>query len=180
MALDAVVQLDRGFVPAQVSLGDALAESGRVDEAMKLWEKALRGQPRLVLIERLLAHERSSREHERILALLGKHWADLDGDGARLLLARTALASGNAETAERELRAIGKQDAPTVQRAWAELHHQRGDHSAAWTALSGAADRLGAAAADHRCSACGRASESWVGYCGGCGRWDTYRAGEST
>ncbi|MBX3026732.1 tetratricopeptide repeat protein [bacterium] len=178
-ALDAVVQRDRAFVPAQVSLGDALAECGRVDEAMKLWEKALRAQPRLVLIERLLAHERSAREHERILALLGKHWSDLDGDGARLLLARTALASGNAETAERELRAIGKQDAPTVQRAWAELHHQRGDHAAAWTALSGAADRLGAAAADHRCSVCGRSSEAWVGYCGGCGRWDTYRAGEA-
>lgn len=178
-ALDAVVQRDRTFVPAQVSLGDALAEAGRVDEAMKLWEKALRAQPRLVLIERLLAHERSAREHERILALLGKHWGDLDGDGARLLLARTALASGSLETAERELRAIGKQDAPTVQRAWAELHHQRGDQSAAWTALATAADRLGATAADHRCSACGRASEAWVGYCGGCGRWDTYRAGEN-
>jgi lipopolysaccharide biosynthesis regulator YciM/uncharacterized integral membrane protein len=178
-ALDAVVQLDRGFVPALVSLGDALAESGRVDEAMKLWEKALRAQPRLVLVERMLAHERSAREHERILALLGKYWNDLDGDGARLLLARTALASGALDTAERELRAIGKQDAPTVQRAWAELHHQRGDHAAAWTALSGAADRLGAVAADHRCSVCGRASEAWVGYCGGCGRWDTYRAGET-
>src|SRR5512143_1498981 len=52
-APDAVVQLERGFVPALVSLGDALAENGRVDEAMKLWEKALRAQPRLVLIERL-------------------------------------------------------------------------------------------------------------------------------
>lgn len=178
-ALDAVVQLDRGFVPALVSLGDALAAQGRVAEAMKLWDKALRIHPRLVLIERLLAHERSSREHERILASLGKHWDALEGDGARLLLARTALAGGALDTAERELRAIGNQDAPTVQRAWAELHHQRGDHAAAWTALATAADRLGAAAADHRCSVCGRAVEAWVGYCAGCGRWDTYRAGEA-
>jgi lipopolysaccharide biosynthesis regulator YciM/uncharacterized integral membrane protein len=179
-ALDAVVQRDRGFVPAQVSLGDALAEAGRVDEAMKVWEKALRIQPRLVLIERLLAHERSAREHERILALLAKHWHELGGDGARLLLARTALATGDLDTAERELRAIGTQDAPTVQRAWAELHHQRGDQAAAWSAVCAAADRLGAAAADHRCSACGRASEAWIGYCSGCGRWDTYRAGEAS
>ena len=178
-ALDAVVQADRAFVPALVSLGDALADSGRVDEAMKLWEKALRQQPRLVFVERLLAHERSAREHERILALLGKHWNELDGDGARLLLARAALATGAFDTAERELRAIGRQDAPTVQRAWGELHHQRGDHTAAWTAISRAADRLGAAAADHRCTACGHPSEAWVGYCEGCGRWDTYRAGET-
>lgn len=179
VALDAVVQSDRAFVPALVGLGDALADSGRLDEAMKLWEKALRHQPRLVFVERMLAHERSSREHERILALLGKHWNELDGDGARLLLARAALATGAFDTAERELRAIGRQDAPTVQRAWAELHHQRGEHTAAWTAISGAADRLGAAAADHRCTVCGRPSETWVGYCGGCGRWDTYRAGET-
>jgi lipopolysaccharide biosynthesis regulator YciM len=178
-ALDDLVQRDRSFVPALVSLGDALADGGRVDEAMKLWEKALRTQPRLVFIERLLAHERSAREHERILALLGKHWNELDGDGARLLLARAALATGAFDTAERELRAIGRQDTPTVQRAWAELHHQRGDHAAAWAALSRAADRLGAAATDHRCTACGRLSEAWTGYCSGCGRWDTYRSGEA-
>jgi lipopolysaccharide biosynthesis regulator YciM/uncharacterized integral membrane protein len=176
-ALDAVVQLDRGFVPGLVSLGDALVDGGRADEAMRLWEKAVRAHPRLVFIERLLAHERSAREHERILALLGKHWSEIQGDGARLILARSALAGGAFDTAERELRAIGQQDAPTVQRAWAELHHQRGDHPAAWTAISRAADRLGAAAADHHCTTCGRDTESWVGYCGGCGRWDTYRAG---
>ncbi len=176
-ALDAVVQGDRTFVPALVGLGDALAESGRLDDAMKCWEKAFRARPRLVFIERMLMHERSTREHERILALLGKYWGEVDGDGARLLLARTALAAGAFDTAERELRAIGAQDTPTVQRAWAELHHQRGDHPAAWEAVSRAVDRLGGTAADHRCTSCGRVAESWTGYCPGCGRWDTYRAG---
>lgn len=175
-ALDAVVKQDRAFVPALVALGDALVESGRLDEAMKLWEKAVRVHPRLVFIERLLQHERSAREHERILALLGKHWSEIEGDAARLILARSAMAGGAFDTAERELRAIGRQDAPTVQRAWAELHHQRGDHAAAWTAVSRAADQLGAGAADHHCASCGRPSETWVGFCGGCGRWDTYRA----
>lgn len=175
-ALDAVVQSDRTFVPALVGLGDALVDAGRIDDAMKCWEKAFRARPRLVFIERMLAHERSTREHERILALLGKHWGEVDGDGARLLLARTALAAGAFDTAERELRAIGAQDTPTVQRAWAELHHQRGDHAAAWEAVSHAIDRLGGAAADHRCTVCARVSEAWIGYCPGCGRWDTYRA----
>lgn len=175
-ALDAVVQEDRAFVPALVGLGDALVAADRLDDAMKCWEKAFRARPRLVFIERLLAHERSTREHERILALLGKYWSELDGDGARLLLARAALAAGGFDTAERELRAIGAQETPTVQRAWAELHHLRGDHPAAWEAISRAVDRLGGAAADHRCSACGRVSEAWTGYCPGCGRWDTYRA----
>ncbi|MEO8602636.1 MAG: tetratricopeptide repeat protein [bacterium] len=175
--LDTVVQSDRAFVPALVSFGDALADNGRVEEARKVWEKAFRAQPRLVLIERLLAHGATPREQERALALLGKHAGELGGDGTHLLRARAALAKGSADSAESELRAIGQQEAPTVQRAWAELYHQRGDHGAAWTALSAAADRLGTAAADHRCNSCGRVSEAWTGYCTGCGRWDTYRSG---
>lgn len=176
-ALDAVVRSDRAFVPAQVSLGDALADAGRLDEARKLWEKAFKTSPRLVFVERLLAHADSRRERERALALLGKHSDRVDPDGLHLLLARSALADDRLDVAERELAAVADQDAVTVQRGWAELHHRRGDTSAAWAALSRAADRLGAAAADHRCSACGRFSEAWVGYCEGCERWDTYRSG---
>jgi lipopolysaccharide biosynthesis regulator YciM len=176
-ALDSVVRSDRGFLPGIISLGDALVDNQRVDEAKKVWEKALRTHPRLVLIERLLAHSATPRERERTLAVLGKHWSTLPDDGVHLVLARAALDKGNLEVAERELRAIAKQDAPTVQRAWATLYRLRGDHDAAWTALSAAADRLGAAAADHRCTHCGHSSEAWVGYCASCGRWDTYRAG---
>jgi tetratricopeptide (TPR) repeat protein len=168
-ALDAVVAQERDFVPGLVSLGDALADAGRTDEAMKLWEKAFRSHPRLVFVERLLAHERSAREHERVMALLGKHWNEVEGDGAHLLLARSALATGAFDTAERELRAVAAQDAPTTLRAWAELHHQRGDHAAAWSAAT--------RGADHTCTVCRRVAETWVGYCPGCGRFDTYRAG---
>ncbi|MDX2167322.1 MAG: tetratricopeptide repeat protein [Deltaproteobacteria bacterium] len=173
-ALDAVVRSDRDFLPAIVSLGDALVEVGRVDEARKVWEKGFRNHPRLVLVERLLAHASSPREQERTVALLGR--GDLSGDGARLVKVHASLRQGQLERAERELQAIGRQDAPSVQRAWAELHHQRGDHAAAWSAVTRAADALGTAEADHRCTSCGRFSEAWTGYCAGCGRWDTYRA----
>jgi len=176
-ALDAVVQADRAFLPGLISLGDALVDNRRVDEAKKVWEKALRTHPRLVLIERLLAHSTTARERERTLAVLGKHWHALPGDGVHLILARVALEKGNLDGAERELQAIAKQDAPTVQRTWADLFRQRGDAEAAWTSLTAAADRLGAAAVDHRCTNCGHLSETWLGYCPSCGRWDTYRAG---
>jgi lipopolysaccharide biosynthesis regulator YciM len=176
-ALDASVRMDRTFVPALVSLGDALLACGRADEAKKLWEKAFRGTPRLIFIERLLAAADSPRQRERALAMLGKQSDQVDQDSVRLLLARSALNDGAVDRAEAHLAAIGKPDTPTVQRCWAELHHQRGDHAAAWTALSKAADGLGAAAADHHCIVCGRTSEAWTGYCAGCERWDTYRSG---
>jgi lipopolysaccharide biosynthesis regulator YciM len=176
-ALDAVVQDDRAFVPALVSLGDALLATGRADEARKLWEKAFRSHPRLIFIERLLAAAVSPRERERALAVLGKHGDQVDPDSLRLLLARAALSDDAVERAEAQLAAIAVPDTPTVQRCWAEVHHRRGDHAAAWSALSKAADHLGAAATDHRCIVCGRHSEQWTGYCDGCERWDTYRSG---
>ena len=48
-----------------------------------------------------------------------------------------------------------------MQRAWAEVLHRRGEHGDAWDALRRAADRLGAAATDHRCMppAAGRLSD---------------------
>jgi lipopolysaccharide biosynthesis regulator YciM len=174
-ALDAVVQGDRTFVPALVSLGDALAANGRADEAQKLWEKAFRSHPRLVFIERLLAQDASPRS--RAVALLGKYRDQLDADSVRLLLARTALAEDKLEHAAAQLDAITRPDTPTVQRTRAELLHRQGEHAQAWEMLRRAADHLGAGATDHRCLACGRFSETWAGYCEGCEQWDTYRSG---
>jgi len=175
-ALDAVVQGDRSFVPALVSLGDALLEQGRVDEAQRLWEKAFKNQPRLVFIERMLAQAPNARSH-RAVGLLGKYRDQLEPDSVRLLLARVAMTAGDVERAAAELKGIRAQDTPAVQRAWADVLHQRGDTEHAWDALRRAADRLGAGATDHRCVVCGRVSDAWVGYCPGCERWDTVRSG---
>jgi len=174
-ALDAVVQADRAFVPALVSLGDALVASGRADEALKLWEKAFKHQPRLVFIERMLEQDASPRS--RAVTLLGKYRDQLDPDSVRLLFTRVALGDGDLPRAATELAAVGRQDSPTVQRARAEILHRRGEHVQAWEALRRAADHLGALATDHRCVECGRHSEAWTGYCDGCERWDTYRSG---
>lgn len=175
-ALDAAVQSDRGFVPALVSLGDALAQHGRAEEAQKLWEKAFKQHPRLVFIERMLAQDDAART-QRAVSLLTKYRDQLDADSVRLLLARTALSEGDLVRASAELQAVTKQDSPTVQRVWAEILYRRGEVEKAWDALRRAADHLGAGAADHHCSVCGRLSEAWSGFCEGCERWDTYRSG---
>lgn len=172
-ALDAIVQRDRTFVPALVSFGDALAAYGRLDEAQRVWEKAFKAQPRLVFIERMLAHDGHS---PRAVGLLTKYRDQLEGDAVRLLLARVALADNHVDRAAAELESITKQDTVEVQRTWAEVLHRRGEHDRAWEALRRAADRLGALATDHRCIVCRKTVEAWSGYCDGCERWDTYRS----
>jgi tetratricopeptide (TPR) repeat protein len=174
-ALDAVVHSDRTFVPALVSLGDALVERGRADEAQKLWEKAFKQQPRLVFIERLLGQDDGARS-PRAVALLGKYRDQLDADSVHLLLARIALGAGDPDRAAAELTAAARQDTPALQRAWAEVFHQRGEAEKAWAALSRTADHTGTAATDQHCIVCGKARDGWAGYCETCERWDTYRS----
>jgi lipopolysaccharide biosynthesis regulator YciM/uncharacterized integral membrane protein len=178
-ALDAVVRSDRAFVPALVSLGDELIAHGRGEEATRVWEKAFKAQPRLVFVERLLAQD-SALHTRRAMTLLGKYRDRLDADSVHVLLARVALAAGDLDRAAAELKTVQQPDTSTVERMRAEILHRRGEHLRAWDALQHAADRLGASAADHHCTVCGRVSEAWTGYCPGCEQWDTYRSGSET
>jgi lipopolysaccharide biosynthesis regulator YciM len=178
-ALDAVVRSDRTFVPGLVSLGDALVVQGRGEEAMRVWEKAFKAQPRLVFIERMLAQD-SALHTRRAVTLLNRYSDRLDADSVHILLARIALAGGDLDRATAELKAVHQPASSTVDRLRAEILHRRGDHQRAWDALRHAADQLGASAADHRCIVCGRVSDAWTGYCLGCERWDTYRSGAET
>ncbi len=175
-ALAAVAQEDRAFVPAVVSLGDALVAAERTEEAKKVWERAFKHTPRLVFIERLLDHSSSTRERQRLVALMKKFAQQLDADAMHLLAAQAALRDGQVDTAATELQAIGRQQAPAVQRQWAEVHRRRGQLEQALESLSRAANGAEGFAAGYRCTSCGRPSSLWSGYCRDCDRWDTYRA----
>ncbi len=176
-ALEAVMQADPSFVPAIVSSGDALVACQRVDEAKKLWEKGFRSQVRLVFIERLLAHQTAPRDRERTVALMNKYGQQLDADSVHLLTAQLAMTDSQFDAAATELEAVQRQDAPHVQRCWAELYHMRGQQEKAWVALRRVADEAGAIPTGYHCTSCGRLSEVWTGYCPRCERWDTYRSG---
>jgi lipopolysaccharide biosynthesis regulator YciM len=175
-ALTDLTNESRNFVPAFVSLGDALADNGRVSDAKKVWERAFRGTPRIVFIERLLAHEDGSRERRRVLSLMQKYGDQIDADAAHLVAARIAIAEDELDTAAAELQAVARQDAPIVQRHWAEVYQRRGQLDEALKALSGAVNQTDAPISGYRCTSCGRASESWSGYCPTCHKWDTCRA----
>lgn len=174
-ALASLLQSDRTFLPAVVSLGDALVASGRADEARKQWEKAFRSEPRLVLFERLLAHSDGARERHRLVTSLQKQRPPLDADAVHLLAARVALEDGDAEAAAAELQAIAQQEGPVVQRHWAEVYKRRGQTREALEALSRAADAGGFSLNGYRCSSCGRTSTTWSGHCPACESWGTVK-----
>lgn len=175
-ALADIAQSERTFFPAALSLGDALLASGRADEAKKHWERLFRSVPRLVLVERLLAHAGDERERQRIVALVEKQRQQLEPDAVRLLLARLALGRDDLDAAATELQAVSRQDSPVVQRHWAEIYQRRGQSAEALRSLTRAADAQ-SLLDGYRCGSCGHAAAEWSGYCAGCDRWDTVRSG---
>ncbi len=175
-ALERLVEDHPTFVPAIVTLGDALVASGRPDDARKLWERAVRRAPQTVIIERLLALQATPQERQRTLMLLKKTRQALDGDRFHLLTARTAIENGDLETATVELDAISGPDIPESHRLWAEVHRRRGQFEHAFKALSRACDGAAVAPTGYRCRVCSHLADAWSGHCSSCHQWDTYRS----
>ncbi len=171
-ALSALVQSERDYLPAIVSLGDALIADDRADEARKVWEKAFKAQPRRVLIERLLAHPDTPRDRQRTLSLMQKYQQQLDPDTVYLLATNAALQDGQTDAAASSLKAVSKQDSPLVQRHWGEIHQRRGRVDEALQALARAADAT--ALSTYRCKTCGRSNPEWTAHCPSCDSWDSY------
>jgi uncharacterized protein HemY len=174
-ALEALADSRGGSIPVWVSLGDALVAHGRPDEASAVWERALRTQPRTVLVERLASIAAEQRHRERLRVVLRKLRSDqIRADMVRLLSAQLYLQDGDAEQAAREIEALQNPAAAPalLYRLWGEVHRRRGQLEQAVVAY---ADCQGALLGC-RCTGCGRRAPAWQGYCQYCGHWDSYRS----
>lgn len=175
-ALSELAQHGSTFLPGLVSLGDALVACGRTDEAITLWERSFRDLPRTVLIERLLAHQTTPRDRQRVLSLLQKPRQPLDPDSVHLITARAALEDGDMARAVTEVEALVHRERPPALWVRAAIHARRQEFEQAWTAISRVADSGIAPYTGYQCTQCGRVAEFWTGYCPTCDCWDSYRS----
>ncbi|MFI5365179.1 MAG: tetratricopeptide repeat protein [Candidatus Binatia bacterium] len=174
-AFEALADSRGGSLPMLVSLGDALSADGRGDEASVVWERALRGTPRTVLVERLAGIATEARHRERLATVLRKLRGDqVQMDNVHLLAAELYLADGNVDDAARELDAIedAQNAPPLLQGLRAEVHRRRGHLEQALDAYRRGAGKRRM----YHCTVCQRAAPEWTGYCTACGGWDTYRS----
>jgi tetratricopeptide (TPR) repeat protein len=162
-------------VPILVSLGDALLAGGHPDDASAVWERAARGTPRTVLVDRLAAIASETRHRDRLRTLLRKLRADqVVADNVRLLTAQLDVEDGRIDEATRELGALEHpNDAPALlHQLWAAVYQHRGQHEQALAAYArGLSGPCG-----YHCRVCERASREWTGYCRQCNSFDSYRA----
>jgi tetratricopeptide (TPR) repeat protein len=173
-ALHGLLQMDHTYVPAIAALGDALVATDRADEATKLWERALRATPCLVLMQRLLAQQHTERDRQRTLNLLRK-LPEVDADTIRFFAARAAFDEGKFDVAATELQAVAKQDHPAVYRLWADIHRQRGMVRDALKAFAQLAE-ASSVADSPPCPFCQRSGQMKTTAGPPCRHWDGYRA----
>ena len=134
-ALEAIASEYRDFTPVTDSIGDALYQAGREDDAMKLWEKSFKREPRIELAARMLEHQSDLNGRQRVVSMVNKHASGLDDDQVRVLRASAALANDDLDAAQEELESVSNSASPAVQRCWADLYHRRGDSERAWQTL---------------------------------------------
>ncbi len=134
-ALNALLAEDRDYAPAVDSVGDSLVELGRPAEALKIWEKSFKREPRADLARKMLAQQSDNAGRRRIVSLIDKHAGQLDEDEVHVLRASAALQSDALEAAQGELELIADATPATVQQCWADLHQKRGDPERAWQTL---------------------------------------------
>lgn len=174
-ALEALADRRSLAVPVAVSLGDALVEAGRLDEAVSVWERALRATPQTVLVERLAAHAADQNARNRLCGVLRRLKTDaVDMDRVRLFIAGQNLVDDRVSEAAEEIAVIeSATDAgPLLGRIRGEIHRRRGELQHAVEAYA----KTAASPFGYACRNCGRATETWTGVCPTCKSWDSHRA----
>ncbi len=176
-ALERMVAAHPDFVPAQVSLGDALIGAGRQAEAAETWLRALRATPRTIFVERLLRHaaEPKQRQYGRN-ALRKLRPNNVSQEAVAFWLARFHLLEGPASEVLTEVDALPPSlhalDPFHQLRAQALRHLGHVDQALGEYARTGGDNPT----IPYGCRRCGHAASDWRGRCSQCSSWDSYRA----
>ena len=170
------LRLDRDFLPALVSLGDAYVAAGDHREAVRVWERAAETHPTLPVLARL---ERAYREEGRPSRMIALYQAALarSGDDVTLAVAlgRVYLELEMLDEAADQLEKVEVRapDLPVVHAFLGAVFERRGELGAAFEEYRRAL-RLGHAFEwPHTCAACGVAVAGWRERCERCRRWNT-------
>jgi tetratricopeptide (TPR) repeat protein len=166
------------FLPAAISLGDALQPLGRLREAGRVWLRAARLRPAPVLLARLESLYRELGRPKKMVALYRRLRRRSDSPVLLRRLVRFLLAEGALEEAAAELATASPKVAEDfeTQLLRGEVERVRGNAELALKAFRTAYDSASTDQVSYLCSACGRRNPDWEPRCLGCGAWDSLGA----
>ncbi len=175
-ALRDILKRNAQFVPAAVTLGDALVRRGQEGEAIKVWERAFRADAQLVLLDRLEELCLKQGDPSRMVKI---YQEAIQRDPKNLVLhfmyGKFCL---KLEMVDEALEQFDRVEAGGVH--FVELSVLRGEAFHRRKNLDAAVQEFRKAVRieglRYVCRACGASTQRWEARCASCGEWDTLRS----
>jgi lipopolysaccharide biosynthesis regulator YciM len=171
-----VISQDPEFVPARVSLGDALHQQGKIEEAARIWQDGYRRLHKGIFLARL---EDLYLEAEDPATLLNFYRNAMSQDAndviLRLYYAKLCLRLEMVDEAGEQIFAIESSGSehPLVHFLAAEVHRRRKRTDEALEEYRMAMGMGGRMEVSYECEACGETFGEWLSRCRECGAWGT-------
>ncbi len=175
-ALRDILKRNAEFVPAAVTLGDALAGRGQEAEAIKVWERAFRADAQLVLLDRLEELCLKQGDPSRMVRI---YQDAIQRDPKNLVLhfmyGKFCL---KLEMVDEALEQFDRVESGGVQ--FVELSVLRGEAFHRRKNLDAAVQEFRKAVRieglRYVCRRCGASTQRWEARCASCGDWDALRS----
>jgi lipopolysaccharide biosynthesis regulator YciM len=172
------IRVDRDFVPASLTLGDALEASGDLREAVRVWERAAEREPSLPVLARLERAYRIEGRPSRMIALYQLAVQRAPDDLAiavalgRVYFELEMLDEAADHFEKLEVRAG---DFPVVHAFLGAIFERRGEMREAFEEYRRALRLAQAFTWPYRCRDCNTLAPTWEDRCPRCGHWNSLR-----
>ncbi|MBK7972076.1 MAG: tetratricopeptide repeat protein [Deltaproteobacteria bacterium] len=175
-ALRDILKRNPGFVPAAVTLGDALVAKGQEGDALKVWERAFRVEPQLVLLDRLESLCLKQGDPGRVVKIYQEALArDAKNLVLRFMYGKFCLKLEMVDEALEQFDQIESAGAHFLELSVlrGEALHRRKNLDAAVEEFRKAVRIEGLR---YVCRKCATSTTTWGARCEACGEWDTLRS----
>jgi lipopolysaccharide biosynthesis regulator YciM len=173
-----IIREDREFVPAYVTLGDALQSQGSSDDASQIWIKGLESSWNPIFLERLESLYLSMASPKKILNLYLDYLRKRPEDSIlRFFYSRLLIRLEMIDEALQQLRDLetaGEAPFAELYILMGQAYHRHRDFQRSIQAYQKALEVQKFSIPSYTCSACGKFQREWSGFCEQCHTWGTF------
>jgi lipopolysaccharide biosynthesis regulator YciM len=172
-----ILKENASFIPAQVLLGDLFRQTGKVKDAISVWQRGFAKSREMIFLNKL-EDLYIAEEHPR--AIINVYLDAMQKNPNNITIpffyARLCLRLEMIDDALEKLQEMEPNfsENPSYHYLLAEVYSHQGDHAQAALQYREGLRLEGGAATPYRCTACQYEVKKWQPHCPQCGQWGTF------
>ncbi|MBN1253812.1 MAG: DUF1049 domain-containing protein [Deltaproteobacteria bacterium] len=177
--LKEILKENPSFIPAQVLLGELMYKTGKIKDAIRVWQRGFEKTHEIVFLNKL-EDLYLSQEHPRGIINLYLDAIDKNPDNivipffyARLCLRLEMIDEALEKLKELE---VNLSEHPSYHYLLAEVYAHRGDYEQAMGEYRKGLNLEGGTYVPYHCTNCQNESKNWLPLCPECNQWGTFTA----